>query len=222
MRVAPTIVLAISSLGGVPGCHGGAWGGAGGRGGAAGAPLDSGAEAGDTRSGRGDVEDAAREAGVPRIVLEPDDEAFDEEAGKAQGVEADADAGGDGGGEAGRHVYTVKGILRKVDAPSGRVVVDQLLADGRKHEVVFFADSATVVGWSEASMKMTLGELPLGAALFVTYTVKGTGDGKQNQALKITRPGGMEDVAKLILGTPEGSQSGGDKGPKKRLKTISH
>ena len=59
------------------------------------------------------------------------------------------------------------------------------------------------MGWSKASMQMDLAQLPAGTPIYVTYHVVGTGGKKRNHALKVIIPGGMEDVARMILGEPE-------------------
>ena len=61
----------------------------------------------------------------------------------------------------------------------------------------------THLGWSKASKKMSLDELPSGIPIYVTYTVDFEGKGRRNRALKVIIPGGMEDVAKMILAEPE-------------------
>jgi hypothetical protein len=98
-----------------------------------------------------------------------------------------------------------------VDSLTGLIVVDQLLADGRRHDVRFWTDADTHVGWSKASMKMGLAELPEGATVHVTYHIVGKGMNRRNRAIKVIIPGGMQDVAKMILGDPEGVAGSSDK-----------
>jgi len=142
--------------------------------------------------------------GVPSVVLDPTDEEFD----RAVLLEKDGD-GEDGDGDSGDGTargseYTVKGVVRAVDPVSGLVVIEQLLADGKRHDVRFWTDDETAIGWSKASMEMTLEELRPGSSVFVTYYVTGKHGQRRNRAVAIVLPGGMEDVAKMILGEHEG------------------
>ncbi len=143
------------------------------------------------------------------LVLDPDDEAFE-----SAGRRVDAGSGEQQGGTqeaAGRGPeFTIKGVLRVVDPDSGLLVVEQLLADGKRQNVTFHVLEETHVGWSKASKTMSLSELPPGVAIYVTYHVDAKGTSRRNLALKVIIPGGMEDVAKMILAEPE---LGG--GPKK-------
>jgi hypothetical protein len=149
------------------------------------------------------------------VVLDPDDEAFDRSwEGEDAGSEArakDPATGAQGHGPE----YTVKGVLRKADPATGLIVVDQLLSGGGRHDVRFYVDKSTSVGWSKASMEMGLEELPPGITIYVTYQVVGKGESRRNRALKVIIPGGMEDVAKMILAEPE-SATQGSKPPAKK------
>jgi hypothetical protein len=155
------------------------------------------------------------------VVLDPDDEAFetaDREVDAGSGEKADGTDRAAGRGPE----YTVKGVLRKVEPASGLIVVEQLLASGKRQDVTFHVGEGTHLGWSKASKKMTLSELPTGVALYVTYFVDYQGGGRRNRALSVIIPGGMEDVAKMILAEPELGEEGAKKDPetpakKKRL-----
>ncbi len=157
---------------------------------------------------------AKPEPSLPAVVVDPDDLAFGEgdplagaggpNAADRSGLQSD-----DQGPE-----FTVKGFLKSVDPDSGLVVLDQLLADGHRHDVRFWTDGQTQIGWSKASMKMGLSEIPKGATMYVTYQVAGEGMDRRNHAKKIIIPGGMEDVAKMILGDPEKQSSAQEKHPK--------
>ena len=136
------------------------------------------------------------------MLLDPDDEAFEEaldDEADAEGslVEEGSDQGLDG------QEFTIKGTVRRVEAAEGVLVVNQLLSDGARHDVRFLTDSSTRVGWSKASMPVELADLPVGATVYVTYRVVLQGGMRRNHALRIILPGGMEDVAKMILDEPE-------------------
>ncbi|MBW2261994.1 MAG: hypothetical protein JRG91_08490 [Deltaproteobacteria bacterium] len=136
------------------------------------------------------------------LVLDPDDEAFEStgrqvDAGTG-GPEASLDKASGRGPE-----FTVKGVLRKVDPASGFIVVEQLLADGKRQDVKFHLSEETHLGWSKASKKMSLADLPPGVAIYVTYYVDSVGVGRRNSALSVVIPGGMEDVARMILAEPD-------------------
>ena len=136
------------------------------------------------------------------LVLDPDDEAF--EAAGRRVDEGDGSTGSEKKRSSGRGPeFTVKGVLRKVDPASGLILVEQLLADGKRQEVKFHVSEETHLGWSKASKTMSLPELPPGIALHVTYWVDYEGGGRRNRAIKVIIPGGMEDVAKMILAEPE-------------------
>lgn len=136
------------------------------------------------------------------LVLDPDDEAFASagrrvDAGTGEqldGPQEDASRGPE---------FTIKGVLRVVDPDSGILVVEQVLADGKRQNVTFHVLEDTHVGWSKASKAMSLSELPPGVAVYVTYHVDAKGASRRNLALKVIIPGGMEDVAKMILAEPE-------------------
>jgi hypothetical protein len=156
---------------------------------------------------QGDGVEEEPPASVLALVLDPDDEAFG--MGAEDGGTGRGPACGDGAGpaEVDGQVYTAKGVLRKVDGQAGIIVVDQLLENGERHDVRFRVDSGTQVGWSKASMEMDLSDLPAGLTIFVTYTVVQQGELRGNRALKIVIPGGMEDVARMILGEPDHAAS---------------
>lgn len=137
------------------------------------------------------------------LVLDPDDEAFDRAREDATGGPGEREEGKQGKVEGRGPVFTVKGVIKEVDPSSGRIVLEQLLADGKRHDVRFWVDGETHMGWSKASMQMALGDLPAGITIYVTYHVVGTGGKRRNRALKIIIPGGMEDAAKMILAEPE-------------------
>jgi hypothetical protein len=142
------------------------------------------------------------------LVLDPDDEAFEHGAG-VDGSDAVESSSSRKGKVPGRGpIFTVKGVLREADPASGRIVVDQLLAGGKRHDVRFWVDGETHVGWSKASMSINLGDLPPGITIYVTYHVVVSGGKKRNHALKVIIPGGMEDVAKMILDEPEQGEAG--------------
>jgi hypothetical protein len=170
---------------------------------------------GDREHGRGapppvpiEDQEVREDSSLPAVVLDPDDEAFREmehDASRGQGSRPEAEDGKKGPRGP---VFTVKGVVKSTDPESGAIVVDQMLADGRRHDVRFRTDDDTHVGWSKASMKMGLADLLPGTTVYVTYHVMGSGSERHNQATKVIIPGGMEDVAKMILGEPEGTSSG--------------
>lgn len=168
-----------------------------------------------TRSAQMEViDDSDEDLSLPAIVRDPDDEAFhDPVEGQETGEDRDEKSTSTDGAHRGPS-FTVKGVVKSVDPDARLVVVDQLLGDGRHHDVRFWTDDLTHVGWSKASMKMTLADLQTGIAVYVTYQVVGHGVKRRNRAIKIIIPGGMEDVAKMILGDPELGNSGQDKSAK--------
>ena len=136
------------------------------------------------------------------LVLEPDDEAFGSASRRVDAGTGETEDGTESASGRGPE-FTIKGVLRKVDPASGLVVVEQLLSDGKRQDVTFHIGEKTHVGWTKASKTMSLSELPPGVAVYVTYTVDYEGGGRRNRALKVIIPGGMEDVAKMILAEPE-------------------
>jgi len=146
------------------------------------------------------------------VVLDPDDEAFGTVDRGLDAGSGEKTVGADRASGRGPE-YTVKGVLRKVEPDAGLIVVEQLLASGKRQDVTFHVDQETHLGWSKASKKMTLDELPTGVALYVTYYVDYEGGGRRNRALSVIIPGGMEDVAKMILAEPELGEEGSKKEP---------
>ena len=107
------------------------------------------------------------------LVLDPDDEAFDRARVDAMDAAGQREEGSKGKVAGRGPVFTVKGVLKEVDPSSGRVVVEQLLADGKRHDVRFWVDGDTHLGWSKASMQMALGDLPAGITISSPTTWSG-------------------------------------------------